>query len=142
MSIPLEVDEYQELSDNVDHGALTLDEHREGWHNTVRGAMTAGLFNMTQWERCMVGTLEMAKYDDGIHMIVFNGLAISLHEAPEYGFDVPMSMAPNDDSDYARGFNALDAMWRVEVDLRVARDAARMDYDALPWYRRLVTARP
>lgn len=139
-----------EMRNTVDHGADTLDEHKPGWHNTVRGAMTRGLFDMRYWSNCMVGTLEMARYDtiDGRQreVIAFNGFAVRIEQATEFGFTIPESIFEHIQEDvyedrtiwYTRAKEAwveLDRLWRLKVD-------ERLSYDALPWWRKFWHPKP
>lgn len=117
-----EINEVHTPEAAVAQGAALLDEHRPGWERTVRGAMTAGLFEMSAWESCMVGTLELVKVDPQIQlvtpvdMIAFNGLSISAYgdEARWIGF-MPLKTEWDTPRDW---WSTLDRLWRAEVEKR------------------------
>jgi hypothetical protein len=111
------------LAQAVANGARMLDVHRPGWEKTVKDSMIRGLFNMDNWDHCMVGTLEMFKYvGSGENVIAFNGLEVPVDDAFFYGFDVDRNY--HTDIRWTRefeshdGFVELDRLWRLEIEAR------------------------
>lgn len=103
----------------VEQGAQLFDKTMPGWETTVQGAMSDGLFRMENWDRCMVGTLELwvdrEHHDEGY--VSFNGLSFRArsNESRWVGF-LPLSY--DDDA----GFNVLDRLWREQVNKRTGEE--------------------
>lgn len=124
----IEIDPVETMEEAVAQGAALLDKYQPGWETTVRGAMTAGLFEMSAWESCMVGTLEMLQPRETLEdmdRIVFNGFGIPAHglEARWVGF-LPLERDDDEDSDDDY-FGRLDGLWRAQVEKRTGESAAQ-----------------
>lgn len=95
----------------VERGAKLLDEKLPGWADTVQGKMTDGLFDMTMWDTCIVGSLELAWVtDERRTYFTFNGTRIAAYgkEAEDYGFNIHGSGS----------WENLDEAWRRAVAAR------------------------
>jgi len=107
------------LEEAVEQGAKLLDHYRPGWHNTVRGAMTKGLFDMTEWSTCMVGTLELAiveqQYGGLASEIRFNGLAFN-QDDPQLKW---IGFVPIRDTISQVEWEILDDLWAQQVRRRL-----------------------
>lgn len=112
-------------------GARLLDHYRPGWEHTVHGAMTDGIFNMANWERCMVGTLELFYTGSDAasqQVIAFNGLRFDARadETRWVGFLPLQPMGEN--------WLELDQLWREQVDERLGTDLATAGPDDEDYY--------
>lgn len=120
----MEIVETYTTADAVAQGARLLDEKRPGWEHTVRGSVLRGEFNISSWETCIAGTLELwnsPSYDGDkpTQWISFNGLKFHVDDdqAIWVGFTLG-SYAEDVDWD------ELDALWMAEVDQRIGVEAA------------------
>lgn len=119
----------------VSQGARLLDAKRPGWEKTVHGAMVNSRFVMTDWDRCVAGTMELYKletvdegsgytYEDSF--ISFNGLKFSTHDrrAIWIGFDAGNWSVP-DGAGTTDQYEYLEQLWQAEVEKRLsdAQDA-------------------
>lgn len=103
----------------VEQGARLLDEHRPGWENTISDAIEAGEFDMSCWNHCVVGTLELFDPDEWwadrkacrvrVGDLDFDA---SGRESSWVGF----TRLPGSDDD---ALFALEYMWRQQVRRRV-----------------------
>jgi len=106
----------------VERGARKLDEVMPGWERTIRRAMTEGYFDMSAWEKCVAGTLELVSQsnpmedadDLGVY-IQLNGTKLSsVYDAEHYGF------LPLDGDEELNAWEELDGLWREQVQQRVS----------------------
>jgi hypothetical protein len=112
------------MKERVEKGATLLDEHIPDWYTRVHSAMTAGYFNMNNWDRCVAGTLEIVRmgYRDG-PIISFNGTKlVGYREAEEYGFVAGVVEDAHNDA-----WEQLEACWKEEVRKRLKSDATKIE---------------
>lgn len=107
-----------DLEANVQRGADLLDEKVPGWAATVRDNILDGLFSVRDWDRCVIGTLELLRAEAGCHVIVFNGTMINKwgNATCALGFDVAENVY---DKRGSAAFVELRRLWEIEVVRRV-----------------------
>ena len=117
----MKVEKVHTMEEAVAQGARLLDHYRPGWEQTVHGAITAGMFEIANFDRCMMGTLEL--YSDHVHyggsIVSFNGLSFRAmsDESRWVGF-FPIVHAEDleEDSD---PWDELDRLWHEAVAERL-----------------------
>ncbi len=124
----------REQRERVRMGALLLDEKVPNWHLTVNDSMLSGSFEMADWDRCVIGQLELVQYlhpnNDhyGHHYIVFNGEMMARHaSADQFGFITTDEFDPPWDRSQTAWLE-LEKMWREEIELRVKLDNAKIEH--------------
>jgi hypothetical protein len=120
-----EIREVETEEKAVEQGALLLDKYRPGWHRTVNGAITDGLFRMDSWESCMVGTLELWTVKNEAHLeyheyIGLNGISFRANDMRARW----MGFLPIDIRNAYEDFDKLEDLWRAQVEKRLAMEAS------------------
>lgn len=116
----------KELRENVRRGARLLDKYVPGWADKLNNEMKAGRFDITEPERCVVGSLELAqwKYPNTFEefVIAFNGIRLcNWRETQQYGFAYE---GFNPDSKVDEPYVLLDDLWTEQVEMRTGTPVA------------------
>jgi hypothetical protein len=109
------------MEERVERGAKLLDEHVEGWADEVQGAILDGLFDMSNWDSCVVGQLELQLRSQGVGPeIYFNGTKVGRWvDASDHGFTLGDDMRGGRDE-----WDALEWLWVERVRERTGEAAA------------------
>lgn len=115
------MDTTDKMEERVERGAKLLDDHVEGWAYEVQGAILDGLFDMTNWDSCVVGQLELQirNYYGGPE-IYFNGTRVGHWvDAARHGFTIGDDI-PSGEAQWER----LQRLWVEQVRERTGEAAA------------------
>jgi hypothetical protein len=123
-----------DIEANVERGAALLDEKVPGWAAKVNSGILDGMFDMSKWEHCVCGQLELLKIATVVihgeeverSVISFNGEAISRYIRNDANSIVALGFAlSEDDSDedtylpMSVRYQKLEELWRLEVAKRL-----------------------
>lgn len=110
------------LRRRVQRGAKLLDQTIPDWPKKLARAMFAGRFQMSNWDRCVAGTLEAVRSYQGNKdklVLAFNGTEIvGLEKAISHGFFMQEDGFDENSID-GDGYEVLGALWREEVEQRL-----------------------
>lgn len=115
----------------VERGAALLDQKVPGWENKIQKAIFNGTFDITNWDHCVVGTLELVSRESGNRNgtlgfgIALNGTVIvDYSEAEEYGFTLR-----DDISESGEAWDLLASLWEDQVVRRVRATTIKENED-------------
>jgi hypothetical protein len=136
---PAEIELRKVMRPDVKRGAELLDKYVPEWYNKINGAILDGVFNMNDFNKCALGTLELVTRN-GDPSVQFNGTVITSwtqESSTNHGF-CPSDEAEELAETFSRTeleaidpelwsgdfpFVVLDDLWKVEVKKRVKKNA-------------------